>query len=128
MIMNTSNEIFTFASLREKLERYARFRQSVGQPGEAADQHDVDRALATLRTADHLVLPKGMSGATLEAISAALREEPGGVSAGAAATATGVSRVTGRRYLDYLADNGLAKREPRYGQVGRPEVWYRPVG
>jgi len=38
----------------------------------------------------------------------------------------GAARVTARRYLEYLADNGLAHREPRYGQVGRPEVWYRP--
>ncbi|WP_020672003.1 response regulator [Amycolatopsis nigrescens] len=118
---------FTFPTLREKLERYARFRQSVGQPGEAADQADIDRAFATLRTADNPGLPKGMSGETLDAIRAALRQADDGLSAGAAATATGVSRVTARRYLEYLADNGMASREPRYGQVGRPEVWYRSL-
>ncbi|HKS43831.1 MAG TPA: response regulator [Amycolatopsis sp.] len=115
---------FTFASFREKLERYAEFRRSAGH---AADQTDVDRALATLRPSAQQALPKGMSGQTLDAIVAALRAEDNGLSAGAAASATGVSRVTARRYLEYLADNGLAKREPRYGQVGRPEVWYRPV-
>lgn len=113
---------FTFASLREKLERYAQFRQSAGR---AADQTDVDRALATLRAPAPQALPKGMSGQTLDAIVAALREQAEGLSAGAAAIATGVSRVTARRYLEYLADNGLATREPRYGQVGRPELWYR---
>jgi response regulator of citrate/malate metabolism len=66
-----------------------------------------------------------MSAETLEAIAAALRTAPDGMPAGAAAEATGVSRVTARRYLEYLADNGLARREPHYGQVGRPEVWYR---
>jgi len=35
--------------------------------------------------------------------------------------------LTARRYLEYLADNGLAKREPHYGQVGRPEIWYRAL-
>ncbi|WAL68007.1 response regulator [Amycolatopsis cynarae] len=113
---------FTFASLKEKLARYARFRESAG---EAADQTDVDRALATLRAPARPVLPKGMSVDTLDAIVAALRGCPDGMSAGLAAGATGVSRVTARRYLEYLADNGLAVREPRYGQVGRPEVWYR---
>ena len=113
---------FTFASLRDKLERYARFRESTG---EASDQTDVDRALATLSTPGRAALPKGMSTQTLDAIVATLRAEPGGLPARAAAEATGVSRVTARRYLEYLADNGLARREPRYGQVGRPEVWYR---
>lgn len=112
---------FTFGSLREKLERYVRFRESVG---EAADQTDVDRALATLRTPGQNPLPKGMSAQTLDAIVAALRAEPDGMPAGTAAATTGVSRVTARRYLEYLADNGLARREPHYGQVGRPEVWY----
>lgn len=115
---------FTFASLREKLEQYAQFRQSAGR---AADQTDVDRALATLRAPAPHALPKGMSGQTLDAIVAALREQADGLSAGAAAVVTGVSRVTARRYLEYLADNGLATREPRYGQVGRPELWYRAV-
>lgn len=116
---------FTFASLRDKLERYAQFRDQLGGAGEVTGQADVDRMLATLRTTDHNALPKGMSGETLNAITDALREAPDGLSAAATATAVGVSRVTGRRYLEYLADNGLAIREPRYGQVGRPEVWYR---
>ncbi|MDQ0382193.1 response regulator [Amycolatopsis thermophila] len=115
---------FTFSSLRDKLERYAEFRDSFGE-GEVLGQSEVDRALAALRSPVAQALPKGMSGQTLDAVVSALRAEPDGLSAGAAATATGVSRVTARRYLEYLADNGLARREPRYGQVGRPEVWYR---
>ncbi|WP_431876087.1 response regulator [Amycolatopsis sacchari] len=113
---------FTFGSLRDKLERYAEFR---GSSGEAADQTDVDRALAALRTPGHNALPKGMSAQTMDAIVGALRAAPDGMPAGTAAEVTGVSRVTARRYLEYLADNGLARREPRYGHVGRPEVWYR---
>ncbi|GHE86583.1 transcriptional regulatory protein [Amycolatopsis deserti] len=117
---------FTFASLRDKLDRYAKFRESFAETGEVG-QSEVDRAFAALRSPVATALPKGMSGQTLDAVVSALREEPDGLSAGAAATATGVSRVTARRYLEYLADNGLARREPRYGQVGRPEVWYRAV-
>ncbi|GAB3582695.1 response regulator [Amycolatopsis endophytica] len=116
---------FTFASLRDKLEQYAKFRESFGEAGEVLGQSEVDRAFAALRSPVAQALPKGMSGQTLDAVVTALRAEPDGLSAGAAATATGVSRVTARRYLEYLADNGLARREPRYGQVGRPEVWYR---
>lgn len=119
---------FTFASLRGKLERYARYRQTVAAEGAVADQADVDRMLGTLRTAEHGALPKGMSGQTLDAITDALRAAEDGLSAGAAATLVGVSRVTARRYLEYLADNELADRRPRYGQVGRPELWYGWAG
>jgi response regulator of citrate/malate metabolism len=113
---------FTFATLREKLERYAEFRLA---SGEVTGQAEIDRALGALRTSDQPPLPKGMSAPTLDAITAALADAADGLSAGAAASAIGASRVTARRYLEYLADNGMAHREPHYGQVGRPEVWYR---
>ncbi|MBO2450713.1 response regulator [Actinomadura barringtoniae] len=113
---------FTFASLRDKLERYARFRESAARSGEVTGQAEVDGMLATLRTPNQQALPKGLSGETLQAITDALSEAADGLSAAAAADLTGVSRVTARRYLEYLADNGLALRKPNYGQVGRPEV------
>jgi response regulator of citrate/malate metabolism len=115
---------FTFATLRDKLERYARFLAGVDRSGEAADQAEVDHLLATLRSPDSLAVPKGMSGHTLDAVIAALQQATDGLSAGAAGDAIGISRVTARRYLEYLADNGLAQRRPQYGQVGRPELWY----
>jgi response regulator of citrate/malate metabolism len=114
---------FAFAALRDKLERYARFRDTV--TGEATGQAEVDRALATLRGADGIALPKGMSADTLDAVVAALRGSPQGLSAGGAAAAVGISRVTARRYLEHLADTGIAARRPQYGQVGRPELFYR---
>jgi response regulator of citrate/malate metabolism len=70
---------FTFATLRDKLERYARFRDTV--TGEATGQDEVDRALATLRGTDGIGLPKGMSADTLNAVVSALRESAAGLSA-----------------------------------------------
>jgi len=119
---------FTFASLRDKLEGYARFRERAEGAGEVSGQADVDGLLAALRPAGQAPLPKGMSAPTLEAITEVLAEAPpDGLSAAAAASLTGVSRVTARRYLEYLADNGMALRRPTYGQVGRPEVRFYPV-
>jgi response regulator of citrate/malate metabolism len=117
---------FTFDTLREKLERYARFRRGVdGVDGAGvADQTEVDHLFATLRGTDS-GLPKGMSGPTLDAVVAVLRRSADGLSAGAAGEVLGMSRVTARRYLEYLADNGLAVRQPQYGQVGRPELRYQ---
>jgi response regulator of citrate/malate metabolism len=113
---------FTFATLRDKLERYVRFRDTV--TGEATGQDEVDRALATLRGTDGIGLPKGMSADTLNAVVTALKDAAGGLSAVGAANVVGISRVTARRYLEHLADTGVVARKPQYGQVGRPELVY----
>jgi len=118
---------FTFAALRDKLERYAAYRlQLTGDV--AIGQHEVDRALATLRGTEPSSLPKGMSLESLEAVVAALRPSAAGLSAAEVASAVGASRVTARRYLEHLADSTLVVRRSRYGGTGRPEVEYRWVG
>jgi response regulator of citrate/malate metabolism len=47
------------------------------------------------------------------------------LSAAQVAELVGASRVTARRYLEYLAEAGLAQRQARYGTAGRPEMEYR---
>ncbi|RRO16043.1 response regulator [Saccharopolyspora rhizosphaerae] len=119
---------FTFGAMREKLEHYARFRATLGQDREAAGQAEIDRAFSTLRGVDRAGLPKGMGEETLAAVVRALRAMPSGGSAGAVGEAAGVSRVTARRYLEYLAGAGMVERLPTYGTVGRPEMTYTWVG
>jgi response regulator of citrate/malate metabolism len=117
---------FTLAAFRDKLERYAEYRRAVTGSGEVtAAQQDVDRALSALRGSTGTTLPKGMTKDTLDAIEKRLRAAPEGLSAGEVARAVGVVRVTARRYLEYLADQGVARRSPRYGGTGRPEHVYR---
>lgn len=113
---------FTFATLRDRLVRYAEFR---GAAGEASGQDEVDRALATLRTPQPARLPKGLSSPTLEAVTRVLRAAPDGVTAAAAGLELGISRITARRYLEHLVTAGRAVRSPQYGQIGRPELHYR---
>jgi response regulator of citrate/malate metabolism len=116
---------FAFAALRDKLERYAAYRAQLSGDGVLAGQHEVDRMLATLRSADPVDPPKGMSRESLDAVVAAIRSAPGAVSASEVAETLGTSRITARRYLEYLSEIGLAERSPRYGGAGRPEVEYR---
>ena len=118
---------FTFAALRDKLERYAAYRlQLAGDV--ASGQQEVDRVLATLRGNDSTSLPKGMSPDSLDSVVAVLRPSRESLSATEVATVLGASRVTARRYLEHLADSGLAVRRSRYGGAGRPEVEYHWVG
>ncbi|WP_372348678.1 response regulator [Streptomyces sp. KL116D] len=113
---------FTFATLRDRLVRYAEYRTT---SGEATGQDEVDRALANLRSPAPAALPKGLSAPTLERVTQALREgSPEGLTAAVAAETVGISRITARRYLEHLVDSGRAARSPQYGQVGRPELIY----
>ncbi|GAB2826780.1 response regulator [Streptomyces chlorus] len=115
---------FTFATLRDRLVRYAEFRAAVG---EASGQAEVDRALAALRAPGPAALPKGLSAPTLERVTLALRDADEGLTASGVAEAVGISRITARRYLEHLVDAGRAGRHPQYGAVGRPELQYRWV-
>ncbi|MGC1210272.1 MAG: response regulator [Micromonospora sp.] len=117
---------FTFAAFRDKLERYAEYRRQALADGEVAAQHEVDRMFATLRGAARHTLPKGLDEHTLNAVLAAL-PAGAGLSATEVSQRTGISRVTARRYLEYLVTVERAVRAPRYGTPGRPEVEYRPV-
>ncbi|GAA3375865.1 response regulator [Streptomyces sannanensis] len=113
---------FSFATLRDRLVRYAEFRAAAG---EASGQEEVDRALAALRAPRPASLPKGLSAPTLEAVTRTLRGSGTGMTATATAAEVGISRITARRYLEHLVDTGRAVRSPQYGQVGRPELQYR---
>lgn len=115
---------FTYAALRDRLLAYAEYRDRVPADGEAVGQEDVDRALLGPRPQRQASLPKGMHPQTLDGVVAALRAA-GGLSAAETAAETGTSRITARRYLEYLADTDLATRSPRYGGAGRPETEYR---
>jgi response regulator of citrate/malate metabolism len=116
---------FTFATFREKLLGYARYRAQMLAADEVGAQHEIDRALAVLRGAPQDSLPKGLDAATLDLVLGALRATSAGLSANEVAAEIGTSRVTARRYLEHLADTGQVFRSPRYGSPGRPEVEYR---
>ncbi|WKG02254.1 response regulator [Mycolicibacterium sp. HK-90] len=117
---------FAFAAFRDRLERYRRYRSALPSGTDAASQAEVDRALAELRvTTDKSTAPKGAAPQTTEGIAAAVRDEPGGLTAEEAAKRVGVSRVTAWRYLERLADDGTVNRTTEYGKAGRPRTRYR---
>jgi response regulator of citrate/malate metabolism len=115
---------FSFATFREKLERYASYHQRLADGG-LTDQHEVDRALRALRDSSTLGLPKGLSTATYELVAGALRGSAKELTASETAELTGLSRVSARRYLEHLVHQGLVVLSLRYGTAGRPEHCYR---
>jgi response regulator of citrate/malate metabolism len=115
---------FPFSVLRERLEQVREYRERSAAAAGDATQAEIDAILRASRPRTTATLPKGLSPASLERVAAAVREH-GPLSALEAATATGLSRVAVRRYLEHLADAGRVERDARYGTVGRPETEYR---
>ncbi|MQL50969.1 HTH domain-containing protein [Desulfofundulus thermobenzoicus] len=72
--------------------------------------------------------PKGLNRATLKQILSYLEDHnETGVSAEEIAGGVGLSRVTVRRYMDYLEQVGYVSVDLRYGTVGRPLKIYTLV-
>ncbi|MBW0118109.1 response regulator [Pseudonocardia abyssalis] len=119
---------FPAGVVRAKLEGYLAYRET--DPGPLVAQSDVDGLLDALRAPSvESGLPKGISRESLEQVAGVLGPDAGRTAV-EVADLVGVSRVTARRYLEHLADTGLAERTLRYGSTGRPQVEYtwRPHG
>ncbi|WP_203337758.1 response regulator [Nocardioides limicola] len=111
---------FEPALLRERLEQYAARHAELAML-DAGDQVELDRAFgaSTARPG----MPKGLSEQTAELVRRALLGSDD-LSASECAEATGMSRVSARRYLEYFVDSGKAEVRLRYGTTGRPERRY----
>jgi len=115
---------FVFATLRERLERYAAVKQRLDRLREPS-QGDIDHLFSLLRAQADGGLPKGISAPTLGLVVDAVRDAGDEVTAVAVAEGAGISRGTARRYLEYLASLGSVELTLRYGAAGRPEHLYR---
>lgn len=77
-----------------------------------------------------IATPKGIDHLTLRKIKDTLGELPKGRECSSAdlAALIGVTRITARRYLEFLMTEGVVHRRHYYEGVGRPIARYRVVG
>ncbi|MBB5156584.1 response regulator [Saccharopolyspora phatthalungensis] len=119
---------FSYESLRDQLENFRSLHEKLSElPGDSpAAQQDIDQLFGT-RTR-RAAPPKGLATETAEIVERILRETTtagGDLSAAECADATGVSRVSARKYLEHFVTSGRAEVRLRYGGTGRPERRYR---
>lgn len=72
-------------------------------------------------------LPKGIDEITLGKVKAVFQVKREGLSAEEVGKEIGASRITARRYLEYLSSKQEVRAEVVYGIVGRPERKYYPI-
>lgn len=113
---------FTALDLRARLDDVARDRLALVASGTRDElaQRDIDALMRTGGRA-RVQLPKGLSGETLVTVEEALVSAPNS-SAGEIAELSGISRVSARRYLEYLVEVNRAQKTLDYATSGRPST------
>lgn len=111
---------FTFSMLQERLGRYRSWRCELARTT-ITGQAEVERLVGTLRTEPHgRTLPKGLCEITLSVVEGVVQSSTAELTSIDVSRAAGVSRVTARRYLDFLHRAGRIRMRSQYGSTGRP--------
>lgn len=111
---------------RTSLPEEAQEVAAENQPEEpAVNSSEAPTALLDQREyLDKHALPKGLNKETLKQITDFLRKQHDSVSAEDVAEGVKLTRVTVRRYLEFLEQSGVLTSELKYGTVGRPvRMW-----
>ncbi|MEZ3134435.1 response regulator [Stutzerimonas kunmingensis] len=120
---------FSFERFRDAVEACRRAREALSRLPDQLGQGDIDRlfsqgpATDLRRPGD---LPKGLTPASLAQVAQAiLALDEDSFTSETLLPATGMSRVSVRKYLKHLSDAQLLEESFHYGQIGRPSFRYR---
>lgn len=119
-VLNYLLKPFDEETLRERLLHYANTVHDALSTSKPSDQDNLDLVFGVPAKAPSRV-PKSITAETVQLVEDILRDAVDGVSAAECAEASGLSRVSARRYLQYLATTGKATVTLRYATAGRPE-------
>ncbi len=116
---------FTYDRFLVALERYAARREFLGE-AQTLSQGSIDRFLECPMQRGGKRLPKGIQERTMQSILESLKGEAGSWMTGKEiASRSGLTSVTVRRYMHYLAQSGQVLCEMHYETGGRPCMRYR---
>lgn len=118
---------FSNARFNQALESFIA-RQEVFNDSAAFNQKMIDDLLGGTAKVESKELPKGIQTITLERVRDYMRENSlHELTSEEIADAIGVSRVTVRRYMNYLLENREITGRMNYDTGGRPSMLYRFV-
>lgn len=115
--------------LKKALEKYRRLYEKYTSE-ENLDQSDIDSFSKTLsKSTDYSSITSSISDeknqTLVDILSLLKRNESVGYTAQEVADELGISRITARRYLDEMENEGKLELYLEYGKVGRPRNKYR---
>lgn len=116
---------FSYERFSAALEKFISQREMLGDMG-TLNQKNIDYIMDNTRTSENEARPKGIQDNTLDKILDYLSENEGQWHTSEEIGDTiGLTKVTVRRYLNYLTSEGLVENEMDYSTGGRPSVKYR---
>ena len=120
---------FDFDRFQLAMEKFERKRNSfVGK--KSVEQDDIDSIFfESVNKNDKVkdMLEKGMSEKTYNAILNAIKAMAAPTTAEELGDRLGISRVSVRRYLEFMEDKGILEMKPIYGKKGRPQDLFKYV-
>lgn len=120
---------FEFERFQIAVEACRQARHTLKHVSEYATQRDLDHLFQPIKANKPVGsdgLPKGLTAPSLAQIARAiLALEEDTFTTESLIPATGMSRVSIRKYLKYLTERGVLGESFHYGQVGRPSFTYR---
>ena len=117
---------FQYARFHQALDRFRQFRQLLEHSGGDLDQGSIDQLFQGSKPASDAQIPaKGLNQGTLDHVRAFFAAHPEqSFTSEQVAEQVGLSRITIRRYVSYMADAGEIVSSIDYQTGGRPAVRY----
>jgi CitB family two-component system response regulator MalR/two-component system response regulator DctR len=117
---------FEYLRFRSALEKFAKTREYLANADSSMDQKTIDRLLTgpdpSADTSRNLT--KGLNENTMNLIRNFLKKNPGSFTSEQIAERLGLSRITIRRYMNYLVDSREIISVIDYKTGGRPSIKY----
>ncbi len=118
---------FSYERFQKAIDKYL-YRKNLAKQDKTLDQAEIDKLLSqdqNIRPAEKVVLEKGLQEQTLERIRTYLEEHKGTLmSSNEIASEVNLSRITVRRYMNYLVENREIISQIDYSTGGRPSIKY----
>lgn len=119
---------FEFERFSAALANYKNRRKFIKTEGEL-DQNEIDRGVLFRSQANSDDLPKGLDRKTLKKVFEGIREMAGReFTTEEMANQVGISRVSMRKYLEFLEKRDFLNLDISYGSIGRPVYKYQHNG
>lgn len=114
---------FSFERFKEAIQKVVQRRSQLSNRAPLNQEH-IDSMTSALPQQGQKPMDKGINERTYDLILAALRGSGKPMTATEIGEATDLARVTVRRYLEHMVQEGIAREMLHYGKVGRPQKTY----
>lgn len=116
---------FEFERLQSALDAYRNWA-GLMERQEQVRQEELDQRMLHREQALPADVPKGIDRKTLQVVWSQIKQQSAtGFSTEELANAVGISRISMRKYLEFLKQIGVVQQEVSYGSVGRPIFKFR---